>query len=214
MMMSRNTKLIAVFIAMLIVGVLIWQTKNNAKIIHSINSFEECVAAGYPIRESYPERCSTSDGKTFTRQISQTEGWQEQTFNEVGLAVSFKMPPDTTFRKEMADDGTRVRVASFYVEKGQTDNPTYQLYAVYQPLEDATEKDLDRIKTGMNPDTVKAASIDGYDGVEGLIEISGPKNHYSMAIIKDGKLFTVSTWPPTQESKELTDKIVATFDFK
>lgn len=34
----------------------------------SINSFEEC-AAVYPVQESYPERCLTPDGKSFTRDI-------------------------------------------------------------------------------------------------------------------------------------------------
>ncbi len=35
---------------------------------HTIESFEEC-AARYPIMESYPERCTTPDGKSFTRDI-------------------------------------------------------------------------------------------------------------------------------------------------
>ncbi len=33
----------------------------------SIASFEECVAAGYPIIESYPPQCTTPDGRTFTQ---------------------------------------------------------------------------------------------------------------------------------------------------
>jgi len=35
--------------------------------IAKINSFESCVAAGYPVMESYPEKCRTSDGLTFTK---------------------------------------------------------------------------------------------------------------------------------------------------
>lgn len=35
-----------------------------------ISSFEECVAAGYPIMESYPEQCMTPDGRTFTRRLA------------------------------------------------------------------------------------------------------------------------------------------------
>src|SRR3989344_4620306 len=34
-----------------------------------INSFEECVAAGYPVMESYPEQCRTPDGMLFIRNI-------------------------------------------------------------------------------------------------------------------------------------------------
>ncbi len=31
-------------------------------------SFEDCALAGYPIMESYPEQCSTPDGRTFVNQ--------------------------------------------------------------------------------------------------------------------------------------------------
>lgn len=34
-----------------------------------VENFEECVAAGYPVMESYPRRCSTPDGTTFTEDI-------------------------------------------------------------------------------------------------------------------------------------------------
>lgn len=34
-----------------------------------INSFEECIAAGYPALESYPQQCMTPDGKTFFEDI-------------------------------------------------------------------------------------------------------------------------------------------------
>lgn len=32
-----------------------------------ISNFEECAAAGYPIMESFPERCATPDGRSFTK---------------------------------------------------------------------------------------------------------------------------------------------------
>lgn len=38
-----------------------------------IASFEECVAAGNPILESYPEQCITEDGDLFVRQLSSEE---------------------------------------------------------------------------------------------------------------------------------------------
>ncbi|HSV94410.1 MAG TPA: hypothetical protein VLH94_00330, partial [Spirochaetia bacterium] len=108
----------------------------------------------------------------------------------------------------------RIRVASFYVEKGSPDNPTYQLYALYQPLETVTNKELDKIKTGMDPNSIKEVTIDGIKGIEGMVNTSGPKAHYTTAIIKEGKLFTVSTYPPTVENKALTDQILATFKFE
>ena len=35
----------------------------------SVKNFEGCVAAGYPVMESYPRQCKTPDSKTFTEDI-------------------------------------------------------------------------------------------------------------------------------------------------
>lgn len=35
--------------------------------LSKIDNFEECEAAGFPIMESYPEQCRTSDGRVFTK---------------------------------------------------------------------------------------------------------------------------------------------------
>jgi len=35
----------------------------------AINSFDECIGAGYPILESYPRQCKTPDGRTFVEDI-------------------------------------------------------------------------------------------------------------------------------------------------
>ena len=35
-----------------------------------INSFEECVSAGNPVMESYPQQCRTADGKHFVEKIN------------------------------------------------------------------------------------------------------------------------------------------------
>lgn len=39
----------------------------------SINSFEECAAAGYPIMESYPRQCAVPGGPSFTEVFSEAE---------------------------------------------------------------------------------------------------------------------------------------------
>lgn len=41
--------------------------KNNTADL--INTFEECAAAGFPVMESYPRQCRTSEGKHFTEEI-------------------------------------------------------------------------------------------------------------------------------------------------
>lgn len=56
--------IVVVFVAVL--GSLISLFVNNGNADKSINSYKDCVDAGYPILESYPEQCSTPDGKRFT----------------------------------------------------------------------------------------------------------------------------------------------------
>lgn len=34
-----------------------------------ITSYEECVAAGYPILKTYPPQCITPDGKRFVKKV-------------------------------------------------------------------------------------------------------------------------------------------------
>ena len=38
-----------------------------------ITSFEECVAAGNPVMESYPRQCRTDDGTLFVEQVQQVD---------------------------------------------------------------------------------------------------------------------------------------------
>lgn len=67
--MKRNNILLfsGIIILLLAIGLVTYfaSTKKN------ITSFEECAAAGYPIQESFPERCVSPDGKAFTKKASQ-----------------------------------------------------------------------------------------------------------------------------------------------
>ncbi len=53
----------------LAVGSVFYYVNNKKPIQSVVTSFEDCVSAGYPVLESYPEQCKTSDGKSFTRDI-------------------------------------------------------------------------------------------------------------------------------------------------
>lgn len=66
----------------------------------------------------------------------------------------------------------------------------------------------------MDAASVKEASIDGYSGIEGVANANDPKKHYLTVVLKDGRLFSVSTYPPQPENKELTDQIIQTFNFQ
>lgn len=202
-------KLVAFFIVLMIVGLGVWKYQQTSKVAQ-INSFEECAQADYPILESYPEQCRTPDGRNFTRQIINQQNLQSQTVEEIGL--NFQYPSDLTYRKEIADNAGSIRTAGFFLTKGIEQNPEYQLYGLYENYKDATEADLERAKTEMDPTTVKETSIDGYQGIEGFI--TGPKTRYITIVLKDGKLFSISTSPATDENKALTEQILATFKFE
>lgn len=62
-----------IFIVVVLVSLLGWLSWSKYKII-TINSFEKCQAAGYPVQESYPARCAVPGGKTYTQKIPNEEG--------------------------------------------------------------------------------------------------------------------------------------------
>lgn len=70
--MNNNFKIIiaTAIVAVVALGIFVLQKNNNDQAASvGVNSFKECVDAGYPVQESYPERCSVPGGETFTRNI-------------------------------------------------------------------------------------------------------------------------------------------------
>ena len=41
--------------------------------LNEINSFDDCVASGNPVMESYPRQCKTIDGQTFVEEIENSK---------------------------------------------------------------------------------------------------------------------------------------------
>jgi len=130
---------------------------------------------------------------------------QAQTMEEIG--ISFKYPKDLTFRKEIADDGARIRVASFYLEK-----EGYTLFVVYEASNEVGVEKLEQVKIGMDQTTIKDTTVGGIQEIEGLV--TGPKTKYLTALIKNNKLLTFSTFPPTPGNKEITAKILDSIRFE
>jgi len=64
-------KRIFIFLIIIVLGAVVYFTifKPGEVPTPDINSFEECVSAGYPVLESYPRQCKTPDGRTFTEDI-------------------------------------------------------------------------------------------------------------------------------------------------
>ena len=58
------------------------EKNGQARVDKSINSFMDCLRAGYPVRESYPPQCQTPDGRSFSGGV----GNQEEKFDLIRLA--------------------------------------------------------------------------------------------------------------------------------
>jgi len=208
MMMPKNKKIVVFLIVLLIVSLVIWKYQQKSA-VEQISSFEECARAGYPVLESYPEQCRTPNGESFTRQIPNQQNLQQETVEEIGL--SFQYPTDLLYRKEIADNDGNIRTVGFFLTKGSEQNPEYQMYGLYENYRNATKDDLERAKTEMDPTTIKEVNVGGYKGIEGLI--TGPKTRHITIILKDDKLFSISTLPPTEDNKSITEQILSTFQF-
>jgi len=206
--MPKNKKIVVFLIVLLIVSLVIWKYQQKSA-VEQISSFEECARAGYPVLESYPEQCRTPNGESFTRQIPNQQNLQQETVEESGL--SFQYPTDLLYRKEIADNDGNIRTVGFFLTKGSEQNPEYQMYGLYENYRNATKDDLERAKTEMDPTTIKEVNIGGYKGIEGLI--TGPKTRHITIILKDDKLFSISTLLPTEDNKSITEQILSTFQF-
>ncbi len=65
-LLSMKKIFLASIIILLFIGG-VWEYRKFQKNPYAkITSYEECANAGYPIMESYPPRCATPDGRSFT----------------------------------------------------------------------------------------------------------------------------------------------------
>ena len=60
---------LGILIAVLVAVFIYWNYKGAEEPDITVSNFEECVAQGYPVMQSYPRQCRTPDGKTFTEDI-------------------------------------------------------------------------------------------------------------------------------------------------
>lgn len=65
----KRVIILLVIIIFAAAGFIGYQQYQRSEQVKQISSFEECVAAGFPVQESYPAQCSTADGRSFTQEI-------------------------------------------------------------------------------------------------------------------------------------------------
>jgi hypothetical protein len=68
--MTRLGQVLMWFIAFIVLVVILIVVVRGIRSVPSVTNFTECAAAGYPIMESYPRQCRTSDGRTFVEEVS------------------------------------------------------------------------------------------------------------------------------------------------
>ena len=68
----RNVVIIIAVIFLILLAVVFINYREAAKLA-AIRTFDDCKNAGYPVMESFPERCMTPDGRSFTADASPQE---------------------------------------------------------------------------------------------------------------------------------------------
>lgn len=81
-----------------------------------VNSYDECLAAGHPIQESYPERCTGPDGQQFTN--------PKAAVVLEGIAVCLPRKDSDSFHTLECAVGIRADDGTYYGVSGDT---THQL---------------------------------------------------------------------------------------
>lgn len=66
-MKANLIKYLLILVPLVAIYAYFYVKNNSVTPTQDISTFEECAAAGYPIMESYPERCSVPGGGTYTR---------------------------------------------------------------------------------------------------------------------------------------------------
>lgn len=84
-MKSFKRYTIYLVILIIIAGVVGWISLKDKNLFQevTVTNYQECVAAGYPIQESYPERCMTPDGKSFVNSFSITPNQEVRVKGEI-----------------------------------------------------------------------------------------------------------------------------------
>lgn len=126
--------IVGVILALLIMAWLLWPSEkddgNGNEVSSSINSFEECEEAGFPIMESHPRRCRAEDGELYTEDVEAEIGAQYEEFtSEEGQIVKIAHPvsgDEITSPLEVAGEvtGAWTREPELYMELMDSDNNT------------------------------------------------------------------------------------------
>jgi hypothetical protein len=126
----KASYIVIALVAVLLIGVAAWaytgiNTPEDVQGVAqepTVLSFEDCVAAGYPVMESYPRQCKTPDGRTYAEEPTEAERAAQITYVNASansVVVDTPKPGDVTGKAVTVKGkarGTWYFEASFPVE--------------------------------------------------------------------------------------------------
>jgi len=89
---------ISIVAALLLVagGALYWRSHGDS--VKAVNNFEQCVTAGYEVKESHPTQCQTPDGKLFVQGMVETDKKADKKGDRgVACTMEAKQCPDGSY---------------------------------------------------------------------------------------------------------------------
>ena len=86
-----------------------------------IRSFEDCVAAGNPVMESYPRQCRTEGGKHFVEEIIVEEEPEIETTEETGVITPINCSVASIKFSNVTYNHTSKRMNITFVNNGKSD---------------------------------------------------------------------------------------------
>lgn len=137
--------------------------------------------------------------------------WKTYTF--APLQLTLKVPADFVVHTEEPNPGKDF-VA--YIQNypfnfpAPKDNP-YQLYLTWQKTPTLTVLQFAKLNDELVVASTASGKIGGYPVIKGLTNTD--RNRYVVYILKDNTKITIYTSEPTAENKQLTGKIISTFEF-
>jgi hypothetical protein len=67
--MSKTTSIVLVIAILVVAALAVWLWQEDRAI--AVTNFDECVAAGNPVMESYPRQCRSADGQLFVEELDE-----------------------------------------------------------------------------------------------------------------------------------------------
>lgn len=156
--------------AVAIAAVYLLSFESQKQKLSQINSFEDC-AKHYPVMESYPEQCTTPDGKHFTGELTEEEK-QQQTPHlpspEVDETLTWKTYRNPQYHYEVKYP------ENWTIEENQEFN-----YTLLYPSQESKEiwDDIEKSNPIKRPSIMIDISSDPFS-------LPGSPNQYSLYLIK------------------------------